>query len=195
MKNRYYALKIAGICVFLFILQNIIPFINNNFILVSARVLQEPWMLITSIFLHGDIVHLLNNMFALALFGSILEHIIGSKKLLQLYFIGGVVASVSAVFMYNAALGASGAIFSLLGALVALRPTMTVWVSYFPMPMFLAGIVWAVIDLFRLFLPTGIASLAHLSGLAFGLAFGFYFRNNFKEDKSNKHRIVEHWHR
>src|SRR3989339_986974 len=109
MENRNYVFWLIGICVIIFILQSFIPYINDNFTLVSSRVLNEPWMLITSMFLHGDLVHLLNNMLALFIFGMILENSIGSKRFLIVYFVSGVFAGLIASFFYNAALGASGA--------------------------------------------------------------------------------------
>ena len=191
---KHYALKLSGVIFVIFLLQNIFPFIDENFVLVSKLAFDEPWRLLTAIFLHGSLVHLLNNLLALALFGSILEHVIKSKKFLILFFVSGLVSSLSVLMFYNAALGASGAIFGLLGALVILRPKMTVWVSYFPMPMFVAGIVWALIDIIRFSMPTGIASAAHLSGLFVGLIFGIFYRKKFKEKIiDNKIKIVESW--
>ena len=179
--NSYLALKLTGLLVVVFILQLIFPTITELFRLESVDVFSRPWILITSIFLHGSLGHLLLNGFALALFGSILENIIGSKKFLFVYFISGLVASIFASFFYNAALGASGAIFGVLGMLTVLRPTMTVWVSYLPMPMWVAAIVWAAQDILGVFIPDNIANLAHLGGLGVGIVIGFFY----KEKKVN----------
>ncbi|MBS3141009.1 rhomboid family intramembrane serine protease [Candidatus Woesearchaeota archaeon] len=194
MENRNYVFWLIGICVIIFILQSFIPYINDNFTLVSSRVLNEPWMLITSMFLHGDLVHLLNNMLALFIFGMILENSIGSKRFLIVYFVSGVFAGLIASFFYNAALGASGAIFGVLGTLVMLKPKMVVYVYFMPLPMYLAGILWALIDISRFFFPTGIASAAHLAGLFIGLGFGYYFKKKFGDKYfDDELNIVEHW--
>jgi len=194
MENRNYVFWLIGICVIIFILQSFIPYINDNFTLVSSRVLNEPWMLITSMFLHGDLVHLLNNMLALFIFGMILESSIGSKRFLIVYFVSGVFAGLIASFFYNAALGASGAIFGVLGTLVMLKPKMVVYVYFMPLPMYLAGILWALIDISRFFFPTGIASAAHLAGLFIGLGFGYYFKKKFGDKYfDDELNIVEHW--
>lgn len=179
----YAALILAGICVVAFVLQAIVSGFTGMFVLESAQVLSRPWILLTSMFLHADIVHLLYNMFALVLFGMILEQIVGKKRFIIIYFSSGILAGVGAAFLYNSALGASGAIFGLLGTLAILRPRMQVWVSYVPMPMIVAAAVWAFLDFFRLFVPTGIASLAHLVGLFFGLGTGFYLRKKFGEHR------------
>jgi len=194
MENRNYTFWIIGICVVVFILQGFIPFIENNFTLISSRALYEPWMLVTSMFLHGDLVHLLNNMLALFIFGMILENVLGSKRFLLVYFIAGLIAGISAALFYNAALGASGAIFGVLGTLVMLKPRMIVYIYFMPLPMYLAGILWAIIDITRFFFPTGIASAAHLAGLFIGLGFGYYYKRKFGDKYiDDRLNIVEHW--
>ncbi len=177
---QYWSVRLVLIISVVFALQNIFPAITDNFPLVSSRALGEPWMFLTAIFLHADIMHLLYNMFALALFGAILEKIVGGRKLLAMFFASGSAASIAAFFFYPASLGASGAIFGILGALAMLRPRMTIWL-YVPMPMFAAIFVWAVIDLTGFFYPSGTANAAHLAGLAFGLAAGFALRKEFGE--------------
>ena len=182
--NRYLALKLTGLLVVIFILQLIFPVITELFRLESADVLVRPWILLTSVFLHGSFGHLLLNGFALALFGSILENIIGSRKFLYVFLISGLFASILASFFYNAALGASGAIFGVLGMLTVLRPTMTVWVSYLPMPMWVAAIVWAAQDVLGVFIPDNVANFAHLGGLGVGLVIGFFYKEKkFKVPK------------
>lgn len=137
-------------------------------------------MFMTSVFLHASLTHLLYNMFALALFGTILESIIGGGKFLAIFFVSGIVASASAFLFYPISLGASGAIFGILGALAILRPRMVVWI-YVPMPMIAAIFVWAGLDLIGFFYPSGVANAAHLAGLAIGAAFGFAMRKKFGE--------------
>jgi len=184
---RYYSLYLVGVCVAVFALQNIFPAITDNFSLVSSRALGEPWLFLTAIFLHADLTHLLYNMFALALFGSMLEKIVGCEKFLAIYFAAGLVASAAAFFFYGSSLGASGAIFGILGALAALRPRMTIWL-YVPMPMFVAIFVWTAIDLTGFLYPSGIANAAHLAGLGAGLVAGFFLRKEFGEYSSKKRK-------
>jgi len=56
--------------------------------------LYKPWQLITHMFLHGDFSHILGNMFALWMFGSILENVWGPKRFLLFYMLCGVGAAV-----------------------------------------------------------------------------------------------------
>jgi membrane associated rhomboid family serine protease len=191
--TRYFALIFAVLCILIFIVQLAIPSFTDAFVLVSADAFARPWILVTSIFLHGSTEHLLYNMLALALFGTILERIIGSKKFLFVFFLTGVIASIASTFIYNASLGASGAIFGLLGCLAILRPRMTIWAMGVPMPMFVAVIVWLLIDLAGIFYPTNIANAAHIAGLLSGIVIGILWRNKFKIEtrKQQKPKIVE----
>lgn len=181
MRFDWYAVKLAAVCIAVFVLQLAFPQITDNLALVSAEALQKPWMFLTSIFLHGGLEHLLYNMFALALFGSILEKIIGGRNFLTIFFVSGLLASFGSFFFYEASLGASGAIFGLLGALAVLRPKMIIWLYGIPMPMFFAIFIWAAGDLIGLFYPSGIANAAHLAGLAVGIAFGLKLRKEYGE--------------
>lgn len=150
------------------------------FALYPAAVAREPWRLITSMFLHGGYDHIIFNMFSLFFFGIYLSQIIGEKDLLKLYFTGGIVGGIlfcaSALFLripaspYASAIGASGAIFALGGALAVMRPKMMVFILPIPFPMPL----WMSVFGFMLilsFLP-GIAWQGHVGGLIVGALYG-----------------------
>lgn len=200
MKFRYWALKLCAIIILIFILQQIFPAITENFKLVSADILTRPWILFTSIFLHSGILHLCYNLFALALFGTILEKIIGSKRFLILFIVAGILASIGSSFIYISALGASGAIFGILGCLVILRPKGIAFVYGLPMPLWIAAFVWAFFDIAGLFAPSKTANLAHLIGLAVGLIYGLTIRKRFAERRKIRKRepwpddhTIEEW--
>jgi len=180
------------LCLFLvliFILQSIFPVITENFILVSSTAYAKPWTLLTSVFLHSSFLHLLYNIFALVLFGIITERIIGTKKFMILFFLSGIIASFFSIFLYNSVLGASGAIFGIIGCLVVLRPKNVVFVYGMPLPLFIAAFVYAAIDILGLFAPSGTANLAHLSGLAFGLVYGFAIRRKYKIEYKKQEKL------
>ncbi len=186
MKISYFSLWMCGIIFLVFLLQGFFPGLTELFMLSSPDAFERPWILLTSIFLHANIVHLLYNLFGLALFGTILEAKIGSKKTAMIFFGSGIIANIASVPFYNAALGASGAVFGIIGALAVLRPGMVVWVSYMPMPMFAAAAFWAIGDVFGLFFPGDVANAAHLAGLAAGLAAGAVIRRSSKPEKKEK---------
>ncbi|HSU02273.1 MAG TPA: rhomboid family intramembrane serine protease [Nocardioides sp.] len=81
------------------------------------------WQLMTSVFTHVEIWHVAMNMFALFIFGPALEGIIGRVRFLAVYLVGGLASSVLVLFLsneYGSTVGASGALFGLLGALLVL---------------------------------------------------------------------------
>ena len=170
---------IPAVVLVFFALQIAISGFTEAFLLDSAEFSARPLTIITAMFLHADVTHLVYNMLALVMFGLVLESIIGTKRFWVLYFAGGIVAGIVAVLFYPASLGASGAIFAVLGALAVLRPRMMVWIGYIPMPMALAAVVWVMIDLIGLITPSGVANAAHIGGLAFGVAAGFVLRRRF----------------
>lgn len=192
MQNRHFSLWLTGIIVAVFFLQIVFPSVTANFRLASADVWSRPWTLLTAIFLHGSITHLLFNGFGLAIFGSILEQTIGSKRFLMVFFTAGLLSSIASTFFYSAVVGASGAIFGVIGAVAVLRPTLTVWVYYIPMPMYVAAVVWAIADIIGFIVPTNVANAGHLAGLATGLAAGFMMRGlkRFKIGSSGKRMSI-----
>ena len=86
----------------------------------------------------------------------------------------------------NTTIGASGAIFGIMGALAAIRPRMTIYVSFVPMPMAVAVLLWAAGDLIGLFAPSNVANAAHLFGLAFGIIIGLSLREKHKDSRKKR---------
>lgn len=174
-KNATLILVLVNVIVF--IIQQIFPWITNMFLLNSADVMTRPWILITSMFLHSpdNITHLIFNMYALFIFGSLIERKIGTKRFVSIYFIAGIIAAIFSTLFYARALGASGAIMAILGITIILMPDLRV-LFFFMIPMSLrtAGIIFALMDIAGLFYSNGIANAAHLAGLAVGLAYGYY---------------------
>lgn len=188
-RNIRAALWICLIIFIVFLFQIFLKGFMDYFILDTRLVLFKFYTLITAIFLHLGFSHLLYNLFGLALFGSILEHIIGSKRFLILFFVAGIAASLISIPFYTRVLGASGAIFGILGMLGVLRPKLTVWVYSMPMPMILALFVWGAGDVLGIFVPTGTANIAHLGGLGMGVIAGLFYRKRFKEKKENNKEV------
>ena len=182
MQNRHIAIWLTGIACVAFLMQNIIPGFTGSITLVSAFVWQRPWTLLTSIFAHANIVHILFNGYALALFGSILEEKVGTFRFITVFLLAGLASGFASTFFYGAVLGASGAIFGILGALAVLEPFMTVFVYYIPLPMFVAAFIWAALD--ALGFVTGVqagglgnvANAGHIAGLATGILAGLILR-------------------
>jgi len=174
----------------IFIVQMLYRPFTDMFLLISSDVVARPWILVTSVFLHSDFNHLFFNMFALVLFGSILEKTIGWRNFLRVFFITGVVSSLAAAMLYSAVLGASGAVFGVIGTLAVMRPKMGVWAFGVPMPMILAAFLWGIIDIAGLFAPSGTANLGHLGGLAAGIVMGIMWRKKYPDSRRKKENIL-----
>jgi uncharacterized protein len=184
-QNKNYTIWLAAVMIAVFILQNIFPVAAEQFILVSQDVLTRPWTLITAIFMHGSITHILFNGFGLVIFGTLLEQMIGSKRFLMVFFATGILGNIASL-PYPAVLGASGAVFGILGTITIMRPNLLVYVYFIPMPMYIAAFVWAIVDLFGVFFPSGTANLGHLAGLGAGLILGMIMRGKLPTfDKRN----------
>jgi len=176
--------------VLVFILMLIDPFfVMTTLALMPVRVLEKPWTIVTSMFVHGGFEHLFMNMLALYFFGMYIERIIDEKNLIRLYFIGGIAGSLFYIFfaffspftpINSVVVGASGALFAIGGALAVLRPYMRVIIFPFPvpMPMWMAEvIIFLIVSLFP-----NVAWEGHLGGLIAGVLFAYYYR------KKGRHR-------
>ena len=177
-KLKFYSLWLCLICIIVFVLQNLISSFTELFVL-NELAYSQYWRFLTAIFLHGSIVHLFYNLFALALFGFILEKLIGSNKFLLVFFFSGIIANIISINFYASSLGASGAIMGILGCLAVIKPMMMVLAFGFPMPMFIASILWVTGDILGAlgaFGNSGIGNIAHLSGIAVGFLVGLFLR-------------------
>ena len=157
--------------------------------LQPASVLLQPWTMVTSLFVHAGLWHIIANMMTFYFFGSYLSRLVGEAKLLIIYFGGGILGSIFFILLaflggvvsnrflgspFSTAVGASGAVFALGGALAVMRPKLRVFIFPIPAPLPL----WvAVIGGFIVvsFFPN-VAWQAHLGGLAFGLIAGYFLK-------------------
>lgn len=136
------------------------------------------WTLLTSCFSHVDANHLLFNGIALWVFGRSVELVVGPRRLLGLYLVGGILASIGHVAFGlaagsdNPALGASGSVMAIGVVYGALFPRQTLLIGFIiPMPAALAVALFIVLDLLGLF-GAGLSNIAHAAHLG-GAAYGF----------------------
>lgn len=182
-KRPVWTFVLIGICIVVFIFQLLTP-IEQYTYFVPAYAFCRPWTFVTSIFLHADFSHIFFNMLALFIFGTYLEPRVSGKTYLLIFFLAGIVGNLG--YMLTAlnstvpGLGASGAIYGVMGALATLEPYAIVYLGFVPMPMIFAAFVWTVTEFSGLFIPGNIAHGAHLAGLFIGVAFGFYLRKQRK---------------
>ncbi len=188
--RRYGAVNLTPIWVLIVVnfIILIATFINRDLIflfgLQPINFLKQPWTIVTSLFVHGGIGHLIANMFTLFFFGRFLITLLGETKFLTVYFAGGILGSIFYLILgspFSIAVGASGAVFAVGGVLAAMRPKIKVFVFPIPVPLPLWTAViggFLVLSLFP-----GIAWQAHFGGLVYGLAAGYFFRR--KERRSH----------
>src|SRR3989344_5700244 len=148
----------------------------DSFIL-TPDIFSRPWILLTHMFLHANVNHIILNMYTLLIFGPLLEQRIGAKRFLFVYLASGIIAGILSSFFYQRALGASAAIMGMIGVLIILMPGLRLLLFFVvPMPLWLVGILYALLDIFGVFFPSGVGNIAHLTGMAIGLGYGLYLK-------------------
>lgn len=167
---------LVGINVLLYVLE-ILPVVGNYVFSYLAYApsygytTAMPWTMLTSAFLHSQssIFHILFNMYALFIFGPQLEHLLGRGRFVALYLISAFAGSVAVLLLAPASIvvGASGAIFGMLGA-------------YFIIVRKLGGntaqlLIVIALNLGIGFIVPNVAWQAHLGGLIAGAAIAFVF--------------------
>ncbi|WP_104194716.1 rhomboid family intramembrane serine protease [Cryobacterium sp. M25] len=131
----------------------------------------EPWRMLTSVLVHGSIFHVLLNMYTLWIFGQILEGMLGRGRFLALYVLSGLAGSLGVLFLSDPRIpvvGASGAIFGLMGAFLIIQRRLGGNATQL---LILVGI-----NLVIGFLPgLNVAWQAHVGGLIAGAVVGLIF--------------------
>jgi len=138
------------------------------------------WQIVTYLFLHGGVWHLIFNMLTLWMFGSPLESDWGTRRFLQYYFICGVGAGAFDLLLnivlgnWNSiTIGASGAIYGLLVAFGVCYPEQTVLMSFlFPIKAKYMVMIYAGVELvMSLGVNSGVSNIAHLGGMVVGFVY------------------------
>lgn len=140
----------------------------------------EWWRLLTNVFLHAGIFHLLMNMYALLFIGILLEPRIGSARFLSAYLFTGLVASTNSLWWHEVtvSLGASGAIFGMYGVFLALLTTNYVERTARKAQLTSIGI-FVVYNLAN-GLKGNIDNAAHIGGLISGIVIGYIYFTSLK---------------
>jgi len=175
-------------------------FVDHGF--VPARFLESGPLrieayspILSSMFMHGGIMHLLGNMLFLWIFGDNIEDRFGHGKYLVIYLFWGFVASMAHLAwavsvggnqLLIPAVGASGAISGVLGAYLLMFPRARVvtllfffFITTTRIPAFAYLIMWFVFQVFSASFGagSGVAYLAHIGGFAIGALFGLGYRS------------------
>src|SRR5262245_12907064 len=178
------ALKaLIGANVLMFLAVTFMPSLTPLLGLVPARVTRQlyVWQLVTYMFMHGGIFHIVFNMLALWMFGAELERMWGTRYFLKFYFVSGVGAAILTVLFsllpFGFArqlqdvniIGASGAIYGLLLAYAIYFPERPILLIVFWVPARLCVTILGAIAVFAsLSEAGGVANATHLGGLLVG---------------------------
>ena len=169
------AIAIAGFALPLLFVSDI-EGLYNTYGFSAGNLIARPYVLVTSVFLHGSLLHLLSNIFVLFFFGAAVERETGAR-MLAIFFIGAFAGDMLSLFFYGTtAIGASAGVFALVGAGMLMRP---IDISFYPLivpvPLALLGMMYAAYNAYGLFFDaeSNIAYMAHFGGLLAGLLFGF----------------------
>jgi membrane associated rhomboid family serine protease len=143
----------------------------------TAQLAQQPWTIISNVFVHGGLSHILFNMISLYFLGSFFFRAVGERSFLTVFFLGGLAGNALYILLappYATGIGASGAIFAIGGALAVLVPKVPVYIFFIPiaMPLWVAILIFFLLSFFF----AGIAWQAHLGGVLGGLIAGFVLR-------------------
>lgn len=151
----------------------------------------RPWTLITYMFLHMDVWHMLGNLLWLWAFGYIFQDLTGNKRLIPLFLYGGLAGGLFYMICYNlfpalvpavpvsTLIGASAGVMAIAIATTVLAPDYRI----FPMinggiPLWVLTVVYLIIDLAQLAGPNSGGHLAHLAGAGMGFLFVHQLRRN-----------------
>lgn len=184
-----FAIIIATFIVFGF--QSFLPAFTDAFALIPELALGGAWwQFFTYMFLHGGAVHIILNMFILAIFGPVIEHRLGKRFFLLLYILAGLGSAALYIsltgvfsgplsgFLSQTMLGASGAVFGILTAYGYLYPKNIILVFFVPMPAIFAIILITAFELVSgiLGIFPGIANFGHIGGIVTGVLFMLLWR-------------------
>jgi membrane associated rhomboid family serine protease len=206
ISNFNITLLLIIINVIFFVLFTVMIYLNSGFLdyiaLKPANIISKIyfWTFITSMFMHAGFFHIFANMLSLLFVGSFVERILGRKRYLFFYLIAGLFAGVFFVLAsliltsdFNTyAVGASGALFGLVGLLMVLTPNLPVYIMFIPIPIkmkYAAPAMLVLLWLISLLGNVKIGNTAHLGGFLAGIIYGVYLRSKYKNKTRYLNRI------
>ena len=172
-QRPYLTYALMAACVAVFVAQWIVPGFEDRYVIIGTEVAGgEWWRVLSSGFLHGGPIHIVFNMLVLFQVGSALEARLGRVRFGALYLLSLIGGSIGVLLLHppeTQALGASGAVFGLMGAVVVLPSR-----GRSPIESSVGGLL--LINLVLTFVIPGIAIGGHLGGLAAGALGGVVIR-------------------
>lgn len=175
---------LSSVICFLLKLPDPIALFSSSYLMLPASLTQliaHPWTIITYMFLHNGIFHILFNMMVLYWFGGIFKDFLGAQKFIYTYFLTGIFGGLFYVLCYNVfpyfsdsveyskALGASAAIMGIVFGTATLVPNYEVMFAIFgAIRLKYIALIYLIIDLVGINSSNAGGHIAHLGGALFG---------------------------
>lgn len=169
-----WTMRLIAANVVMYLLTQIQPAMSMQLMLMPALLLERPWTLVTYMFLHDGMFHILFNMLGLFFFGPRLEAEMGGRDFLYLYFISGITgALLSFLTPHVWIVGASGAVYGILLAYARFWPRETIMIyGIIPVEARWLVVIMTGLSIFGGFTGGGnIAHFTHLGGFLGGYLF------------------------
>ena len=152
----------------------------TDFLVYSGSGLADGylWTLITALFVHVNLLHLIGNMIFLYVFGNAVESSAGGKVMMAVFFVGGVGSFLVGTYYYGYTIimvGASAAIFALAAAAMLMKPLKSSLLFFF-MPLGLVAILFFIFNLLAVYFSVGgnVGYIGHVAGFLIGIPFGMF---------------------
>jgi membrane associated rhomboid family serine protease len=167
-------LLIINVVIFVFTYLRI-PFIENFVLFPIQSGYFQPYQLLSYMFLHSSVTHIVFNMIGLLVFGPNIENKFGTSKFIKIYLIMGLISGLSSIiFINNPVVGASGAIWGIMMLFALFNPNDLLYI-YFIIPVkakFIIG-TFFTIELYLSIMGSndGVSHVAHVAGALTGALF------------------------
>ena len=153
-------------------------------------ILARPWTILTHMFVHIDVWHVLGNMLWLWVFGYLLHDLTGNRKIFPVFIYGGLAGALAFVLAFNfipaliaapaPAIGASAGVMAIAVAVTTIAPGYRV----FPMlnggiPVWIITVFYLIVDLATIPISNPGGHIAHLAGALAGFLFIYFFRRGY----------------
>jgi rhomboid protease GluP len=178
-------LILINVAVFFYTASNLNYYVEEYGFRPSSFLSGKYYIIVTSLFLHANIIHIVSNMVFLFLLGPSVEKCAGGLRFLLVYFLGGMIANLAMFipFLYSpnsVGIGASGVISALIGLGTFICPGKLV-ISQFliPLPFVVVGAFYFLSNAMNLFTPSQIGYPVHVLGLIVGSIFGLMWSKNW----------------
>lgn len=168
-----WVLRLIVANVVVYFLQQTVPGVGSWLAFFPQYALSQPWTIVTYMFAHATVTHILFNMLGLYFFGPRVEERLGSRRFITLYFIGGISGALLSMAFARAhpIVGASGALFAVMLAFATFWPRDQIYImGILPLEariavlLMAAAALWSGVQGSR----TGVADFAHLGGFVGG---------------------------